>query len=232
MRRALVVAALVVVGACMPQPFGDLYRRDHVVAVGAPGCGKTPFAAELVEGGPLAAHFGFERPAYRAVYFDSAKGQWARHGEVVSPFELADPELFRGRFLRLVVVPDDSTLVADFVATVHACRAAAPHGGLVLLVDEVGDLNEQGAADELRGLHRNGHHDGVATVFASPTWTDIPARCRSTASRVFSFFQRADADVRTLNAELGRQVPNFGDLAAAWRYPAPPVAWVSPTLHA
>lgn len=232
-----VIVALVVVAvevAAMPQPWGSLYRRDHVLVLGAPGSGKSPFAAELVEGGPLAARFGLGEPARRVVYFDATRGEWAKHGERVAPDDLAaSPELLAGRYLRLVVVPDDLTLVADFATTLTACRAAHSHGGLVLVVDEVGDLCHAGggATAELLALHRNGHHDGVASVLASPCWTDVPARCRSTASRVFSFFQRADGDVRTLNAELGRQVPGFGDLAAAWKYPAPPVAWTSPTLH-
>lgn len=226
----MTAALLTILVLAMPQPWGDLIRRDHVLVIGAPGCGKTPFAAELVEGGAVARAVGLGRhAARRVVYFDPA-GEWGRHGERVAPEDL-DAALFAQTFLRLVVVPDDDHLLADFIATEHACRAAHPHGGLVLVVDEVGDLTESGGSDVLRGLHRNGHKDGVATVLCSPCWTDIPARCRSTASRVFSFYQRADGDVRTLNAELGRVVADFGDKAAAWQYPAPPVAWVSPTLH-
>ena len=230
-------ALLVLVGVTMPQPWGALYRRDHVIVIGTPGCGKTPFAAELVEGGPLARAVGVVGPpARRVVYFDPT-GEWAEFGDVVegenmrAAAEGDDPDLLAGTTLRLVVSPSDATLVEDFEATVAACHAASSHGGLVLVVDEVGDLTDGGASDTLRGLHRNGHKDGVATVLASPAWTDIPARCRSTRSRVYSFAQLAAADVETLNRELGRVVPDFGDKAAAWQYPAPPVAWVSPTLH-
>lgn len=225
------VAALALGASTMPQPWGDLLNRDHILVLGTPGCGKTPFAAELVEGGPLARRFGFTRAARRVVYFSSARGSWAEHGDRIAAADLEEPGIMAGVTLRLVVVPDEASLLSDFAHTVDACRAAAPYGGLVLLVDEVGDLTDAGGSDILRGLHRNGHHAGVATVFASPAWTDIPARCRSTRSRVYSFRQLADADVKTMNAELGRVVPDFGELAARWTYPAPPVAWVSPTLH-
>lgn len=233
---ALVAIALL----AMPQPWGQLYRRDHILVLGTPGCGKTPFAAELVEGGPLAAAVGLPGPAARRVVYFDPTGEWARHGEVVQPEDMAeaaagDAELLRGTFLRLVVEPrdteDEATLLEDFAWTVAACRRAERFGGLVLVADEVGDITEAGGAGLLRGLHRNGHKQGVATILCSPAWTDIPARCRSSRSRVFSFAQLADADVETLNRELGRVVPDFGDRAAAWKYPAPPVAWTSPTLH-
>lgn len=215
----------------MPQPWGDLYRRDHILVLGTPGCGKTPFAAELVEGGRTACLFGVKRAARRVVYFDPT-GEWKQHGERVSPLDLREePALLARQFLRLVVEPTDGDLANDFHMTVNACRAAEPHGGLVLVVDEVGDLTREGGDELLRGLHRNGHKDGVATILVSPCWTDIPARCRATASRVFSFHQSRSDDIRALTAELGRQVPEFGEHAAAWRFPQPPVAWKSPTLH-
>jgi len=228
MNLALVLA---LVGVAMPQPWGDLYRRDHVLVLGAPGCGKTPFAASLAAA------------ARRVVYYDPT-GEWTPLGETVSG-ELvrelveadavaAADDLLAGTFRRLVVTPsdDEEEAVEDFRATVKLCRAAAHHGGLVFLADEVGDLTDGGAAATLRALHRNGHKAGIATILASPCWTDIPARCRATRSRVYSFAQLADADIETMNRELGRVVPGFGELAAAWKYPAPPVAWVSPTLHA
>jgi hypothetical protein len=199
-------------------PWGDLYRRDHVLVLGLPGCGKTPFATELVAG------------AARVVFFDMA-GEWSDAGDVVAADQLAPGQL-AGRFLRLVVDPPAADPVPAFLRTVELVRGAGAHGGLVLVVDEVGDLAEDTrGARELRNLHRNGHKDGVATVFCSPCWTDFPKRCRSTASRVYCFGQRDAEDVRELNAQLGRHVPGFGDLAAAWRHPRPPVAYVSPFLH-
>lgn len=196
-------------------PWGSLLRRDHVLVMGMPGCGKTPFAADLAA------------DARRVVYFDPT-GEWSERGERVEPADLGDMGLFGGTFLRLVVTPSDTALLVDFVATVEACRAAAPFGGLVLLVDECGDLNQGEGAEALRSLHRNGHKDGIATVLCSPCATDFPARCRSTATRVFTFWQKAAADIRALDDEYGDA---FGQRAHAWRYPAPPVAWVSPTLH-
>jgi len=215
----------------MPQPFGSLSRVDHIIVAGMPHTGKTPFASELVEGGPAARAFGFTLAARRVVYFNSGRG-WGHLGEKVTAEDLADPGLLEGVCLRLVVEPGQGDeLLASFAKVDEACRVARACGGLVLVVDELADLNRAGGEPILRGLHRNGHHDGVATIFCSPCWTDFPARCRSTASRVFSFFQRSDDDVRTLDAELGRQVPGFGARAASWRFPQPPVAWVSPALH-
>jgi hypothetical protein len=198
------------------QPWGDLLPRDHVIVMGQPGCGKSPFAARLV------------RRARRVVFWD-AGGSWEAEGEPATAADLVEfPELLAGKVCRLVVVPTESGegLADEFRQVVAACREAAPLGGLVLVIDEVGDL--RGAADELNALHRNGHKAGVATVSCSPCATDFPKRMRDTASRVFSFFQKSADDVATLDREYGN---NFGTKAAAWVHPAPPVAWKSPTLH-
>lgn len=198
------------------QPWGDLLPRDHVLVIGAPGSGKSPFAAKTV------------KRARRVVFWD-AGGSWAGEGEPVTARDLLQfPELLAGKVCRLVVVPseDRGGIADEFRQVVAACRAAAPLGGLVLVIDEVGDL--RAATEELNGLHRNGHKDGIATVMVSPCATDIPKRCRDTATRVFSFYQKAADDVTTLDREYGS---NFGTRAAAWRHPAPPVAWRSPTLH-
>jgi hypothetical protein len=192
-----------------------------VLVLGMPGCGKTPFAAQLVE------------TARRVVYWDPAH-ELGHLGIIVGAADLAEhPDLLHGRTCRVVVQPDADELLEQFQVTVEACRAAERWGGLVLLVDEVHLLSSYGeGAATLRELHAAGHKDGLATVLVSPCWTDIPARCRATASRVYSFAQIRRDDIDALTSELGRHVPKFGDLAAAWRHPQPPVAWVSPTLHA
>jgi hypothetical protein len=199
----------------MPQPWGRLMRRDHVLVMGMPGCGKTPFAAELVA------------EARRAV-FCCPTGDWHREGEVVTAAELVEyPELLRGPFVRLVVDVDRDRPGDDFKVVVAACRAAAAEGGLVILADEVGDIRRS-AEEELLSLHRNGHHDGIASVLCSPCANDFPKRCRDTASRVFSFYQKNADDVGTLDREYG---DDFGTRARAWRHPAPPVEWTNPVLH-
>jgi hypothetical protein len=209
----------------MPQPWGDLFRRDHIIDMGAPGCGKTPHAASLAAN------------ANRACYFDPT-GEWAELGEVVPGayvLELVDElgaeaaarELLAGRFRRLVVDPSEDGLHAEFEATVQLCRGAAPFGGLVLLVDEVGDL-VPACTETLQGLHRNGHKHGIATILASPCATDFPKRCRDTASRVFSFYQKNARDRAALADEYGEA---FATAAATWRFPSPPAAWINPTLH-
>lgn len=205
-------------------PWGDLVRRDHILVMGMPGCGKTPFAASLAS------------DARRVVYFDPT-GEWAELGEVVPGaylLELVQERgaaatarvLLAGTFRRLVVAPSEDNLVEEFEATVAMCRAAEEFGGLVLLVDEVGDLRR--AEETLNALHRNGHKAGIATILASPCATDFPKRCRDTASRVFSFYQKNAEDRRALANEYGEA---FATQAASWRYPAPPAAWVNPTLH-
>lgn len=212
---------------CAVPPWGDLVRRDHVLVAGMPGCGKTPYAASLAAA------------ARRAVYFDPTE-EWAGAdlGEVVTGFEVmelraslgdegAAVELLTGTFRRLVIVPSEEYLADEFRATVAVCRAARDEGGLVLLVDEVGDVARP-CLEELLALHRNGHKDGVATVLASPCMTDFPKRCRDTASRVFSFYQKNVDDLRALAAQYG---DDFATQAAAWRYPNPPAAWTNPTLH-
>jgi hypothetical protein len=221
-------ALLLAVGvAVMPQPWGQLVRRDHALVAGMPGCGKTPFAASLAA------------DARRVVYFDPT-GEWEPLGEVIDADELVElvaehgapavaGQLLPGTFRRLVVTPEKDELHDAFAATVEVCRAAAPFGGLVLLADEVGDLTrDAGSTALLLGLHRNGHKHGVASVLASPCMTDFPKRCRDTASRVYSFFQKNAADRAAMAAEYGA---DFATAAAAWRYPNPPAVWTNPTLH-
>jgi hypothetical protein len=224
----------------MPQPWGDLFRRDHVLIAGMPGCGKTPLVASLVE------------DARRAAAFDVAN-EFGDLGEVVPCSYLADvavretrdrlvvdgdaareaaAELLTGAFRRVVFVPDPADLADDFTRVHAVCRAAGPRDarvgpGLVLVVDEVHRISAACAA-LLIGLHSDGHKDGVATVLASPCMVHFPKQCRDTASRVFSFFQKNADDVAAMRGEYG---DDFATAAATWRYPDPPAAWVSPTLH-
>jgi hypothetical protein len=192
-----------------------------VLVMGLPGCGKTPHALALAAA------------AARVVFYDLAEeadpGDW----RIVNAEDL-QPWMLRGAFLRVAVRPGALDPVEAFAHVVACCRAVAEDGGLVLVVDEVGDLSDVAAgAKLLRELHRNGHKAGIATVLASPCWTDFPKRCRTTATRVYSFRQEDAEDVRQLNQRFARtDVPDFGERAARWQYPAPPVAWVSPTLHA
>lgn len=202
----------------MGQPWGQLVVRDHVIVMGAPGCGKTPFAAALVAS------------ARRVVFFDSA-GDFGRdpaNGEHI-PADMLTPDDLRGVVCRVCVQTERGAagFAGDFLRTVECCKAVASEGGLVLVVDEVGDLKRECEPD-LNELHRAGHKHGVATVLCSACATDFPKRCRDTASRVYSFFQKSADDVGTLDREYGE---GFGARARAWRHPAPPVSWVSPVLH-
>jgi hypothetical protein len=238
--RPVNLAALLLLGALtMPQPWGQLVRRDHVLVAGMPGTGKTPLAASLAA------------EARRAAYFDTAR-EWDELGEVVSCAELADVivrdgkravldgdaardaarELLSGTFRRVVFRPDPADLADDFARVVAVCRAAGPRDakvgpGLVLLADELHRFSAACAA-LLIGLHSDGHKDGLATVFASPCMVHFPKQCRDTATRVFSLYQKNADDIDAMRGEYG---DDFATRAAAWRYPDPPAAWVNPTLH-
>ncbi len=58
--------------------------------------------------------------------------------------------------------------------------------------------------------------DGVATILCSPCATDVPKRCRDTASRVYSFFQKSAADRRAQGAERQLVLDLVDQLAAAF----------------
>jgi hypothetical protein len=227
---ALHATALAAALASTP-PWGRvLVVRSHELVMGAPGCGKTPFVVERVRG------------ARRAVFFDTA-GDFERFdacGQVI-PAAVLEPDDLRGRFRRVCVstvtgITGDASaeaiaarraqLATDLRKTLAACCAVADEGGLVIVIDELGDLRACDA--ELLWLHRAGHKLGIASVMASACATDFPKRCRDTASAAFSFFQKAADDVNTLDREYGN---DFGTRARAWRHPAPPVAWTSPVLH-
>jgi hypothetical protein len=179
-----------------------------------PGSGKTTLAKARAAG------------CRRVVFFDPA-GDYDDQGEVITPGEVA-AEL-RHRFARLVVAPDpESDLAEVFDQLVADCRAAgAEFGPLVLVADEVGDYS-RGAEATLTRLHRNGHHDGVASVLVSQCAVDIPKTCRRTATRVTSLLQVASDDLDALAREYG---PEFASTVKGWRPGRPPVVWTLPTLH-
>jgi hypothetical protein len=209
----------------MPQPWGQLVRRDHIVVWGMTGCGKSPFAADLV------------RDARRVLYFDTGR-DWSDEGENICGAlvaemvddlgaEAAAKELLAGTFLRLSIQPTKTDVPEEFKRVHDLARAAAPQGGLVMLIDEIHRIKSR-CEELLVGLHSDGHKDGVATVMCSPCFTDVPLRCRNTASRVFCFYQKNRDDISAAAGEYG---DDFATQAAGWRYPKPPAVWTNPTLH-
>jgi len=193
---------------------GPLHPRSHELFLGVPGSGKTTHAR---------GRLGSVR---RAVFFDPTGHDYEGEGEQVSPGDIT-PELLAGSFRRFVVMPGDD-VAWDFVATVERVRAAAAETGpLVFLADEVGDYSAS-AADTLTRLHRNGHHDGVASVLVSQCAVDIPKTCRRTATRVCSLLQTASADLDALETEYGR---DFAERVRSWRPGDAPAVWTLPTLY-
>jgi hypothetical protein len=205
--------AVALVLAMPASPLGPLHPRSHELCLGVPGSGKTYHARERL------------RDALRVVFFDPTGHDYEDEGEQLGARDLqADPDLLRGPVVRWVVVPG-ADVPGDFAATVEACRAAGEP--LVLCADEVGDYAPH-AADVLTRLHRNGHHDGVASLLVSQCAVDIPKTCRRTATRVVSLLQTASADLDALETEYG---PEFRERVARWRPGDPPAVWTLPTLY-
>jgi len=200
---------------------GAIGPRAHELVLGVPGSGKTTLARQrIAAAGPR-----------RVVYFDPAD-DFSADGEVFSPadVEAAPREVLAGAFLRVVVAAarDPGRDVAEeFAAIVEACRSVADLGGLVLVADEVGDYSRRADA-HLTRLHRNGHHDGVASILVSQCATDIPKTCRRTATRVASLLQVNSDDLDALAREYG---DDFASNVRGWRPGRPAVVWTLPTLQ-
>jgi hypothetical protein len=198
----------------LARALGPLHPRSHELFLGVPGSGKTHHARARL------------RTARRCVFFDPTGHDYETEGERVRVADLGDPDLWAGQFVRLVVVPG-ADVPGDFSATVAACRTAGGFRPLVLCADEVGDYSAR-CADDLTRLHRNGHHDGVASLLVSQCAVDIPKTCRRTATRVCSLLQTASADLDALETEYGAE---FAERVRRWRPGDSPAVWTLPTLH-
>lgn len=197
----------------MTQPWGQLSHCDHVVVLGVPQSGKTTVARRLLA------------DARRVVFFDPT-GDLAGEGERV-PAASFTVELLRGTVVRWVVEPG-TDVPADFELTVAVCREGGRRfGGLVLCADEVGDYSRQADA-ALQRLHRNGHHDGVASVLVSQCAVDVPYVCRRTATRVLSLLQTDPGDLDALAERFGQ---DFAERVRSWRPGDAPAEWTLPTLY-
>lgn len=208
----MTLALVLVLELAMPQPYGQLEPCSHEIVLGAPRSGKTTLVRARLASARCAAFFSPDPTDYED------------EGERVTPDDLT-PELLRGTVVRLVVDPGRDVPDA-FARTVEALRAAKFSG--VLCADEVGDYSKQ-CADVLTRLHRNGHHDGLASVLVSQCAVDIPRTCRRTATRVASLLQVDAGDLEALSEPpLG---PDFAERVRSWKAGDPPAVWTLPTLY-
>lgn len=200
--------------AQVSQPFGQLERHSHEVQLGLPRSGKSYLTRLRVAS------------ARRVVFFDPPGDSYTDEGEAFAADDLS-PATLTGSVCRIVVVPGVD-VPGDLRKVIAACRAAKDKGGLVLVLDEVGDYSKFCAA-ELEALHRNGHHAGVASILVSQCAVDIPRTCRRTATRFASLLQTDAADLEAL-AEAPRG-PAFAERVRSWQPGDPAVVWTLPTLY-
>ena len=80
----------------------------------------------------------------------------------------------------------------------------------------------------LTRLHRNGHHDGVASMLVSQCAVDIPKTCRRTATRVASFLQEDPGDLAALDEVYGAE---FAARVRSWQPGDPPAEWQRRALY-
>ncbi len=205
----------------MPGVYGpELANGDHRLVIGVPGAGKTYFARKLVS------------RAHRVIYFDpTGEYEAVRRAIIVDPPDIPVEGLRTEKFFRLVVKAgrsDERDVNEEFVFVAQCARAITR---CVLLADEVGDYNRGRAETSLKRLHRNGHKQGVVTIFVSQRAVDIPLGCRATATRVDSFLQDNEDDLRALHEIYDPGSPGFADRARAWDAYDPPVTWQRRSLY-
>lgn len=205
----------------MSGPWGPkLGLPEHRLVIGVPQSGKTTFARALASG------------ARRAIYFDPGGDFETLPGATVVDVEHWPPSrFFSERYFRLVVRAgrDDSRDVSD--EFVYVARRAREIGNVVLLADEVGDYNRGAAERALKMMHRNGHKQGVVTIFVSQRAVDIPLGCRATATHVHSFLQDSEEDLEVMRAVYDPGEPGFSARVRAWKPGDPPVTWQRRLLY-
>jgi hypothetical protein len=189
-----------------------LYLTEHVIVLGVPQSGKTYFAKRLVSS------------ANRVVYFDPA-GDYEDCGKVIRPAELENPDLLKGKHLRLTIAAnrsDDVTAAEEFIYIQRRCREAKQHGGLVLVCDEIGAYKQE-AFNSLNQMFMNGHHDLIVPVFVSQRAVHIPTDCRASATTVYSFRQESPEDmVWLMKAGWGE---DFAKRCKVWQAGQPPITY-------
>lgn len=198
----------------------DLERGDHIIVLGVPLSGKTTFAERLV------------RKARRLLVFDPG-GDWEsmRGAMVVRPADLDALPALKDRWFRVVVQAGRDTgydVAEEFEYTARMARDA---GDLVLVADEVGDYKRGAGERALVAMHRNGHKQGVVTVYVSQRAVDIPLGARATATRVYSFLQDSEDDLAALHESYDPSAPHFSDRVRAWKAGDPPVVWKRRQLY-
>lgn len=198
----------------------ELERGDHRLVIGVPGSGKTYYAVRLVA------------KARRVIYFDPAGEFEGVRGAIVCDVDTwPSSEVTQQSHFRVVVRAEQSgerDVGDEFVYTAQRARAI---GDCVLLADEVGDYNRGPAERALKMMHRNGHKQGVVTVFVSQRAVDIPLGCRATATHVASFLQDNEQDIDALRDVYDPGSPGFSERVRRWKPYQPPVTWERKKLY-
>jgi len=199
----------------------DLKRGDHRLVIGVPGSGKSYYAIRLVA------------KAHRVIYFDTTGEleEEVRHATVCDVEHWPSAKVTREPYFRIVVRAEQSHERDVGDEFVYVAQRARDIGDLVLYADEVGDYNRGPAERALKMMHRNGHKQGVVTVFVSQRAVDIPLGCRATATRVDSFLQDSEDDLKALREVYDPGSPGFAERVRAWQPKQPPITWERKQLY-
>lgn len=205
----------------MSGPWGPLLScPDHILVIGVPQSGKTTHAKRLAATAP------------RVVYFDpSGDYEDVRGRTLVTVQRWPGREFTQRTHFRIVVRAGRSPHVDVADEFVYVAERVREIGPVVLLADEVGDYNKGPAERALKGLHRNGHHDGVVTLYVSQRAVDIPLGCRATATEVRSFLQDNEDDLDALRKAYDPGHPGYAAKVRAWEPGQRPVIWRRKKLY-
>jgi hypothetical protein len=201
---------------------GVLRVGAREIILGMNGTGKTRYAERL------------SALAWRAVFF-SPVPDFAKPGRLFVTISYLEqwPGLLDDPHARIAIDVQADTqegIAAELRRLVRLLREATKRkdspGGFVVVLDEVGDY-VRAAEEIIKSLFRRCRHNGFAVVLISQVATDIPYRCRKLATRVNTFGQEHEGELRELASIYGQ---SYADAVRAWTPGTGPVIWRSRTF--